>query len=60
MDYGGFMLLSMFVNVIKDWLTNKPNKNDVIQGAGELGQNDVNLGQANSTGMLLDPKSIQR
>jgi hypothetical protein len=34
MDYGGFMLLSMFVNVTKDRLTNKPSKNDVIQGAG--------------------------
>ncbi len=35
------------------------DKNDVIQGAGQLGKNDINQGQANSTGEPPDPKSKQ-
>ncbi len=35
------------------------NKNDVIQGAGQLGQNDVTWGQANFTGMPPNPKGKQ-
>jgi hypothetical protein len=33
--------------------------NDIIQGAGELSQNDVTWGQANSTDMPPDQKSKQ-
>jgi hypothetical protein len=33
------------------------NKNDVIQGAGQLGKKDINQGQANSTGEPPDQKS---
>ncbi len=32
-------------------------KNDVIQGAGQLGQNDITWGQAKGTGMSNDPKN---
>jgi hypothetical protein len=34
-------------------------KSDVIQGAGELGKNDIILGQANSSGMPPNQKSKQ-
>jgi hypothetical protein len=34
-------------------------KNDGIQGAGELGKNDITRGQGNSSGMPLDQKSKQ-
>jgi hypothetical protein len=34
-------------------------KNDVIQGAGLLGNNDITWEQANSTGMPPDQKSKQ-
>jgi hypothetical protein len=34
-------------------------KNDIIQGAGKLGQNDVTWGQANSNGMPTDQKCKQ-
>ncbi len=36
--------------------TTEVNKNEIIQGAGKLGKNDVTWGQANSTGMPLDEK----
>jgi hypothetical protein len=35
------------------------NKNDIIQGTGKQGQNDVTLGQGNSTCMPPDQKSKQ-
>jgi hypothetical protein len=34
-------------------------KNDVFQGADKVGKNDVNLGQANNTGVPPDQKSTQ-
>ncbi len=40
-------------------LFNKQTKNDVIQGAGQLGKNDGTWGQANSTGVSPDQKSKQ-
>jgi len=36
------------------------HKNDVIQGAGKLGKNDVSWGQANSPGMPPNQKKVNK
>jgi hypothetical protein len=47
-----------YQGLLRDRLViSKVNKNDVIQGAGWLGQNDVTWGQANSTGMPSNQKN---
>ncbi len=50
--------ISLLTNVCREigQLFLKHAKNDVIQGTGWVGQNDSNLGQANSTGVLRDQK----
>jgi len=48
----------MRCNVCKDigQLFLMQTKNDIIQGSGWLGKNDISWGQANSTGMPPDQK----
>jgi hypothetical protein len=56
----GFLQLSKCINVCRDkcqlFLI---LKNDAIQGAGYVGQNDITWGQASSTGIPPDQKNKQ-
>ncbi len=43
----------------RDWLAIPDVDSDVIQGASQVGKNDINLGQAKSNGVPPDQKSKQ-